>query len=221
MPIIKIEDISHVRFSAPDLSEMRTFLQDFGLSCLEAGGKLYGRGRDGRPFLHATEPGEPAFKALGLRAESLSDLETLASHEGVPVEELDTPGGGKVVRLTDPDGFLVEVVAGQQLVEPCPAGPQALRNTSQDHPRLRKTVRLEKGPSNVQRLGHCVLGVTDFRASEAWYKARFGFLTSDEIEMAPGAAIGAFMRCDRGDDPDADAQARGNREAGRRHVLSG
>ena len=201
MPIIKIEDISHVRFSAPDLSEMRTFLQDFGLSCLEAGGKLYGRGRDGRPFLHATETGEPAFKALGLRAESLSDLETLASHEGVRVEELDTPGGGKVVRLTDPDGFLVEVVAGQQLVEPGPAGPQALRNTSQEHPRLRKTVRLEKGPSHVQRLGHCVLGVTDFRASEAWYKARFGFLTSDEIEMAPGAAIGAFMRCDRGDQP--------------------
>jgi hypothetical protein len=37
--------------------------------------------------------------------------------------------------------------------------------------------------------------------SEDWYKARFGFITSDEIEMAPGMALGAFMRCDRGDTP--------------------
>jgi catechol-2,3-dioxygenase len=43
------------------------------------------------------------------------------------------------------------------------------------------------------------LEVRDFRASEQWYKARFGFITSDEIEMAPGMALGAFMRCDRGD----------------------
>ena len=46
-----------------------------------------------------------------------------------------------------------------------------------------------------------MLEVTDFRRSEAWYKTRFGFITSDEIEMAPGMAIGAFMRCDRGDIP--------------------
>ena len=37
--------------------------------------------------------------------------------------------------------------------------------------------------------------------SEAWYKSRFGLITSDEIEVAPGVAIGAFLRCDRGDIP--------------------
>ena len=62
-------------------------------------------------------------------------------------------------------------------------------------------MRLKPGPSTVLRLGHAVLEVSDFRKSEAWYKSRFGFITSDEIEMAPGAAIGAFMRCDRGDMP--------------------
>jgi catechol 2,3-dioxygenase-like lactoylglutathione lyase family enzyme len=132
---------------------------------------------------------------------SLADLEALAGHEDVPVEDLDTPGGGKVVRLTDPDGFLVEIVAGQAEASSDASEPETPRNSWQDRPRLRETVRLEKGPSHVQRLGHCVLGVTDFRTSEAWYKERFGFLTSDEIEMAPGAAMGAFMRCDRGDQP--------------------
>lgn len=43
--------------------------------------------------------------------------------------------------------------------------------------------------------------MSDFRTVEAWYKQRFGLITSDEIEMAPGVAIGAFLRCDRGDQP--------------------
>ena len=52
-----------------------------------------------------------------------------------------------------------------------------------------------------RRIGHAVLKVRDFRRSEEWYKTRFGFLTSDEIEAAEGLALGALMRCDRGDRP--------------------
>jgi catechol 2,3-dioxygenase-like lactoylglutathione lyase family enzyme len=51
----------------------------------------------------------------------------------------------------------------------------------------------------VLRLGHVVLNVSNFRASEAWYKERFGFITSDEIALSPAFSIGAFMRCDRGE----------------------
>jgi catechol 2,3-dioxygenase-like lactoylglutathione lyase family enzyme len=62
--------------------------------------------------------------------------------------------------------------------------------------------RVAAGPSHVKRLGHAVLNVTDFRVSEAWYKERFGFITSDEILLdGMPAPIGAFLRCDRGDDP--------------------
>ena len=46
-----------------------------------------------------------------------------------------------------------------------------------------------------------VLRVSDFRRSEAWYKSRFGFLSSDEVYLGkPENVITAFMRCDRGDD---------------------
>ena len=55
MAIIKVEDIAHVRFAVPDLALMRGFLEDFGLSCFEQGGRLYGKGSDGRPFIHATD----------------------------------------------------------------------------------------------------------------------------------------------------------------------
>lgn len=200
MAIIKVEDIAHVRFAAPDLALMRSFLADFGLSCFEEGGRLYGKGSDGRPFVHVTEPGAAKFLAVGLRASSIADLEKLATHEGVAAEPLNAPGGGMVVRLTDPDGYCVEVVAGQHCNAPAPcAAPQF--NSAADKPRQRKAIRLEPAPAHVRRIGHAVLKVSDFPASERWWKERFGLLTSDEIEAAPNVPLGAFLRCDRGDVP--------------------
>jgi catechol 2,3-dioxygenase-like lactoylglutathione lyase family enzyme len=202
LSIIRIEDIAHVGFTAPDLDAMADFLSDFGLQ--PAGGdaeERYFRGTGSAPFVHRTRRGAAGFAALGLRAESVADLETLAAAEGVAVEDFDAPGGGKVVRLTDPDGYAVEVVAGQAQATPLLLADAAPVNTARAKARLRATKTSTAQPATVVRLGHCVLGVSDFRASEAWYKARFGFITSDEIAVAPNFSIGAFMRCDRGETP--------------------
>lgn len=200
MSILKIEDIAHVRFAAPDLEKMREFLTEFGLETWQAeDGKLYAKTNDGRAFSHVTERGPAGFLGLGLRAESVSDLERLAQAEGTDVCDLLAPGGGKCVRLEDPDGLLVEVVADQERAAPGKLPEEAVRNSATSRSRMRAPVRLNAGPSHVLRLGHCVLNVSDFRTSERWYKDRFGFITSDEIEAASGLAIGAFMRCDRGD----------------------
>ncbi|WOR15243.1 VOC family protein [Hyphomonas sp. FCG-A18] len=202
MSVIKIEDIAHVKFSAPDLGKMQTFLTEFGLDTWRAGdGRLYARASDGIPFNHVTEKGQAGFQGLGLRAESVEDLQKLAASEEVEIQELPTPGGGKYICLKDPDGFLVEVVAGQEFTEPSAVPTEPPRNSAAVKTRHRQAVRLNAGPSHVLRLGHCVLNVSDFRTSERWYKERFGFITSDEIEAASGLAIGAFMRCDRGDQP--------------------
>ena len=201
MSTIKIADIAHVRFTAPDLAEMQTFLEEFGLiPHLASDGVLYARGAGTAPFVHATSKGDAGFAALGLRADSVGDLERLAKAEGVEVEDFAAPGGGKVVRLTDPDGRLVEVVAGQTLVASLPLGADPVHNTAAARPRARSSIRLTPGPAHVVRLGHAVLNVSDFRTVEAWYKDRFGLITSDEIEFAPGMAVGAFLRCDRGDE---------------------
>ena len=135
MSIIKIEDIAFVRFAAPDLDEMRSFLTQFGLDCFDGqGDRLYAKGRDGAPFVHSTEHGDPAFRGLGLRAQSVQDLQLLAAAEGVAVKDFAAPGGGKVVRLTDPDGVSVEVVAGQTFDAPQPLAedipPQQCRWTA-------------------------------------------------------------------------------------------
>jgi len=203
MSVILIEDISHVRFSAPDLGAMRAFLEDFGLreAGLSSGNRLFMTGCDGAPFLHATEHGPPDFLALGLRARDPGDLSRLAASEGAAVEDLDAPGGGRVVRLRDPDGFLVEVVAGQERAAPVPVPPEPPVNRAGSLMRSRQPVRVERGPSAVVRLGHCVLDVANFPVSRSWYQERFGFLVSDAIELQPGFEIGAFMRCNRGVTP--------------------
>jgi catechol 2,3-dioxygenase-like lactoylglutathione lyase family enzyme len=202
MSIVKAEDIAYVRFTAPDLDAMRAFLADFGLSEVPAGpGRLFARGQGEAPFLHATAEGPAGFQAVGFRLASVADLEQLAAAEGASIEALDAPGGGQVVRLVDPDGHGVEAVAGQALAEPLAPPDFAPWNDVRRHDRLRAVKRVPTGPARVQRLGHCVFNVADFRASERWYKDRFGFITSDEIALSPELSLGAFLRCDRGPVP--------------------
>lgn len=197
--MIKVTDIAYVRFCAPDLDEMEKFLLEFGLHRAERrSDKLFMRGTDPLPFGHVTELGEPGFAGLGFHAESVADLERLGREFGLPVEESDAPGGGRIVRFTDPNGFPVDVVAGQTAPEAIALKRHLVHNDGGDRPRRGEPLRVEPGPSQVKRLGHCVINVKDFRETEAWYKERFGLVTSDEIEIAPGAPIGAFLRCDRG-----------------------
>lgn len=202
MSLVKADDVAFVRFAAPDLSTMRQFLQEFGmLHASSSAGRLFMRGYGSAPFVHATVEGPPDFAGFGLRLKSMEDLRLLSQAEGVPVEALDAPGGGYCVKLTDPDGFNVEAVAGQASTSPIPLSRHVVWNQGGRYPRTSEVRRVEQGPSHVLRLGHVVLGVSNFRQSEAWYKDRFGFVTSDEIQPAPNVAIGAFMRCDRGDLP--------------------
>ena len=199
--MIKIEDVSHVAFRAPDLDRMERFLTDFGLSASRADGRLYARGLGPAPYAHVTEEGEPGFAAMGLRAACVDDVVALGKTEGVAPQTLDRPGGGVAVTVYDPDGFAVEVVGGQTPAEPLPLPDTDGWNSAREKLRLRRPKRTGATAAHVVRLGHCVLGVSDFRRSEAWYKARFGFITSDEVAVSPELSIGAFLRCDRGDTP--------------------
>lgn len=198
--MIKVEDISHVVFRAPDLDRMAAFVTDFGMIPERIGDRLYSRGRGTAPYVHVTELGDPGFVAVGFRAASRRDLELLAQRENATILDLDRPGGGVGIVLTDPDGFTVEVVTDQAPAAPLELPAVEAWNSARDRSRLRKVKRIGDG-AHVVRLGHCVLAVSDFRTSERWYKERFGFITSDEIAIGPEAAMGAFMRCDRGDTP--------------------
>ena len=96
---------------------------------------------------------------------SVEDLEALAMHEGVAVEDSTEPGGGKILRLIDPDGYRIEVVAGQANDEPSfPLIGEAF-NTPAAKPRLNREVRLTPAPSHPHRIGHT--GLADQRLGQA------------------------------------------------------
>jgi hypothetical protein len=88
--VIKVDDVAFVRFRAPDLATMKSFLQDFGMQeAASTDRHLFMRGHGPAPFLHATELGEPGFVGVAFRARSLADLERLADSEKVPIDDLD------------------------------------------------------------------------------------------------------------------------------------
>ncbi len=201
--MIKVKDVAYVRFGAPDLAKMERFLTDFGLVVsARRDGALYARGTDPSPYVHVTENGEAGFRGVAFEAASAEDLAAAATLEGASaVEKIDAPGGGQRVCFTDPDGYPVEVVHGREQPEALPGPRRAAINRGSDHERLGPLHRVAPGPAQVKRLGHVVLRVEDFRRSEAWYKSRFGFLSSDEIYLGErDNVITAFMRCDRGDE---------------------
>ncbi|GAC1571708.1 MAG: VOC family protein [Sphingomicrobium sp.] len=203
MSVIKIVDIESVRFGAPDLRLMRDFMIDFGLS--EAAdvqdGVLRMRGTGDAPFIHETVEGEAGFRAVTLRAESDADLQALAVAEKVAVTDASGPGGGKMVTLRDPDGFVVEVVAGKSRVKELEHRSRAPWNVIARRERPGAAKRLDAGPAGVVRLGHVVLGVSNVSTSWDWWQDRFGLLMSDEVRAPTGDLAAIFIRCDRGDKP--------------------
>jgi catechol 2,3-dioxygenase-like lactoylglutathione lyase family enzyme len=198
-----IRDLIYVRFSVPDLQQQKSFIEDFGLQAAITGNRLAARGTDAAAFIYLAEQGEPAFTGIGFEASSLAALEAIAAIDGVAVEDSDLPGGGKIARLNDPSGHRVEVVWGMTKQAPLATADRSPLNNGRATPRKGERVTLTTADAIVKRLGHCVLMVKDFRESEAWYKTRFGLITSDEIFVPQEDGeftLGAFMRCDRGDD---------------------
>src|SRR5262249_38779244 len=114
MPAIKITDIAYGRLRAPDLDVMEEFLTHFGLVNVErTNNALYMRGSDPAHHIHITEKGDPKFVGMAFYARNVEDLKKVSRLPGASgIEAMDEPGEGKRVRLTEPNGFQIEVVHG-------------------------------------------------------------------------------------------------------------
>ncbi|MFN8643345.1 MAG: hypothetical protein U0802_17425 [Candidatus Binatia bacterium] len=186
--MIRVTDLAYVRFRAPDLDRMEAFLTDFGMvRSARTDTALYMRGTDALHHLHVTELGDPAFVGVGMQAASAADLGVLARATGSAVEDVAEPGGGRRVRLVDPNGIAIEVVHGMAAVAPLPV-PSRQVNVGSDRRRRGEPQRVERGPAHVKRLGHFVLLVNDFRETERFYHSHFGLVNSDEIYLGDRTA---------------------------------
>jgi catechol 2,3-dioxygenase-like lactoylglutathione lyase family enzyme len=199
--MITIEDIVYARISSPDLEQMEAFLIDFGMQrAARTDQVLYMRGYGPDPVCHVVEKGPAGHLGFALRAQSRADLQSLAARFGQPIESRSEPGGGSVVRLTDPDGNRVEVVHGIE-----PRTPEHTREPIRGNPivnraRFNDTVRLSTAPAHIMRLGHIALHGRDFGAMLAFYRDLFGLKISDTYYVKePGNLMGAFLHCGLGE----------------------
>lgn len=200
----KAEDISYVVYQVSDLDKMQSFMEDFGLATARRDDQcLYMRGAGPQPYAHVTELGsENRFVGGGFRVRSRADLDTLAQLPGSSaVEPIDAPGGGWRVRMKTPDGVRIDAVWGQD-ASPLPLRTPHPFNAGESKARVNASLRTQREPGLVLRLGHFVLRVTNHDETVRWFRERFGLLPSDY--MCAGTrdnVIGTFLRVDRGGTP--------------------
>jgi catechol 2,3-dioxygenase-like lactoylglutathione lyase family enzyme len=197
-----IQDIAFVRYQVADLDALLPFLQDFGLHPVTRTRQaLYSRTAGPSHHAHIAEVGpDNATIGFGLFARSAADLASVAARVGRPVEDNPEPGGGQRVRFTDPAGFVVDVLWGQEVHQPLPVRQPIAANPATGRQRLGQPIRLAPAASSLSRLGHLALLVKDFQATYQFYRDVLGFKPSDTYWAGvEGNTIAAFMHCDLGE----------------------
>lgn len=200
--MIKVEDIAFGRLQSPDLDQAEEFLVNFGMVRAErTNDTLYMRGTDPAPFIHVTHKGDAKFIGLAFRTQSEEDLEKISKADGASdIEDLDEPGGGKRVRLKEPNGYQIEIVYGQENQEEIEVPRFGVNTAAARDSRLGELTRIERGPSHVKRLGHAVIMTPDVAGGTKWFRETLGLVASDEVYAGEkDNVIATFNRIDGGE----------------------
>ncbi len=201
--MIKVSDVAYGRIRSPDLDRQEEFLTNFGMVRAErTRTALYMRGTDPEHHIHVTELGDPGFVALAFNVESEEELEKAARIDGAsPVEAMDEPGGGRRVRIAEPNGYTIEIVHGIEMLEPLDVSRFALNMGPERLARRGELTRIDRGPSHVKRIGHAVMMTPDLKKSIAWVRETLGLVCSDDVYAGEeDNIILSFNRVDRGEE---------------------
>ncbi len=198
--MIKVKKLAYVRVAAPDITKAEQFLDEFGLQVTaRENQQVYLRGTDAEPHCYVLSEGTGDVLAIAFEADSEDDLKKIATAEGASqIEPLNEPGGGQVVRLTDPVGMQVEIVYGRTALEPLPPAPSHAFNMNGLKQRVGALPGIKRGPSRVRRLGHLVLESADPELLYQWYHNHLGLNVSDAVRLPDGSPQMIFSRLDRG-----------------------
>jgi catechol 2,3-dioxygenase-like lactoylglutathione lyase family enzyme len=202
MPALKVADLAFPRMEAPDLDAMEEFLTHFGMIRAErTPDALYMRGADDHHHLHVTHKGGTKFIGFAYHVADAADLERATKLPGASgIETLNEPGGGRRVRLTEPNGYQIELIAGMERVAPIKVERDPPNSGSEPLRRAGRLMRLPKSPTPIQRIGHGVLSTPKVKETTAWFRETLGMIRSDDVYAGEkDNIIGAFSRLDRGD----------------------
>tara|TARA_R110001583_G_scaffold195215_3_gene370537 strand:+ start:1466 stop:2623 length:1158 start_codon:yes stop_codon:yes gene_type:complete len=210
-PIIKADNLAYILFNKVDLKLQKQFLTDFGMVIAEqSSDAIYMRGTGTLPYFYVAydrqktnlKKEKKGYMGIGFSVESEAELQKLSKATSTSIEPVDGPGGGKRVRLIDPDGFIVDVVWGRKAVERLPSRTEIPAiNTPFEKKRVNQGVRTPLQPSALERLGHCVLSVSNYKKSLDWYMTHVGLIATDVLCLEDGTPTLSFNRLDRGKTP--------------------
>lgn len=203
-PTTKARRLAYLMFDRPQPAHAERFLKDFGLhTALKGDDEIYLRASDDNAFCYRIRKTDKAgFAGFGFEVADRVALQALAQLPGASaIEDAPYPGGGQRVRLTDPSGFRVEAICGQQRIAPLPNREPLSFNFNRQAVRINDCQRPPVKAPDVLRLGHVVLEVADFQATSAWYTQHFGLIPSDVQVLPDGSPAVVFFRLDLGDTP--------------------
>ncbi len=205
-PLIKVAGLAWLEFEKPDLDRAGRFGADFGFIVADrTPDTLLLRGRQAGAACLVVRRGPRArFAGPAFAAAAREDLDRLARGSGGTVT---AHRGGRAVLLRDPSGYPVRVVHGVPELAALPERvplPLNFGPSESGLARVNATQRPDRGPAEIRRLGHVVLGTTRFRAALDWYLDTLGLIVSDFLyldgQRDRGPAM-AFIRCDLGSVP--------------------
>ena len=202
--IIKADSLSFLIWDVADFKKQEEFMQDFGmLTHSKSSSELYMHGYEGSPYLYYGRKAKKSkFVGIGFTVNEKSDLSTLSQATGQPIEKLNRPGGGSVVRLMDPNGVVIEVCHGIKQLKKIDTRRDILNtNTRNNIVRINEGQRPPLIASPVLDIGHCVTGTNDFEGTTTWYMKHLGLIPTDVLCLEDGSPTVTFMRLDRGDKP--------------------
>ncbi|KAK3113059.1 hypothetical protein LTR53_010016 [Teratosphaeriaceae sp. CCFEE 6253] len=206
MPKIKLASLAYVHYRHQDLRKEEEFLRDFGLTeARREDQRVYYKGTGPQPITYIAEqaegPGDgQRFIAAAWNVESLEDL-TNASQlpSASTVDACPHPGTGKMITLTDPNGFEIRLHHGQEMEEECFGSATAI-NQPWHKPRKGESVRVQPRPSRVHKLGHYGFMVPpdDFQHTLQWYTSTFNLSITDSVfDPTSGEDKTCFIHIDK------------------------
>ncbi|KAF2165395.1 hypothetical protein M409DRAFT_36898 [Zasmidium cellare ATCC 36951] len=199
---IRLVRLAFMQYQHPDLEVVKRFMLDFGMTPVKTTEQdVWFRGYGSDAYVYHARKGSKAFLGGAFVAETFQDLERYAMiKDDTPlltngIEKMDhAPGGGSIVTSTDPEGFPLSLVYGEDQREPDEMPPEILMNDEVRKPRQRKFQRFTAGPATVFRLGHYGLVVSDFERQSRFYASNFNLVPSTLLHVDIPATEGEPQR---------------------------
>jgi catechol 2,3-dioxygenase-like lactoylglutathione lyase family enzyme len=183
---MSLHSLLSVTIGVPNVAETSAYYEEFGLAPSPGG---WFSTRDAGRQLHIVAAPARRLVALRVGADDADDLTRAATH--LRALGIECFSEEQSLTATEPvTGALVSLdIAPRPHQDPVPAtaynGPGRFERRDARAPGLLRTERVRP-----RKLGHAVLGSTDYRATTMFFTDGLGFKVSDRIKD-----VGAFLRC--------------------------